>query len=176
MEILHHFRPEYSLDNYFRLHYGEEGEKRLFPCEEVSDKDLTLGIVANSHVNPTRLLLGEKDRVEIQVILQENGQEVVLPWAGKSAFILLKKQNDPKTYVTNVVRSLLNGNPDRRDHIHIATVGDIQAVGWHVFWAPLQMLGNLLHVRMVADRTLVQQQDPTPEDATQLATVFRFYA
>lgn len=176
MEILHHLRPEYSLDNYFRLHYGEKGEKRLLPCSEIMDTDLTLGIVANSHVNPSRLLLSDKDRTEITVILQENGEEVILPWAGKSGFILLKKQSDPRTYVTNVVRSLLNGNPDRRDHIHIATVGDIQSVGWHVYWAPLQMVGNLLHVRIVAGRTLTQQQDPTLEDATQLATIFRFYA
>ena len=67
---------------------------------------------------------------------------------------------------------MLQGSSDRRDHIHCSVASKIQGAGWHAFWAPLQKTGKMLHVRVVAERTLQGNGDPTEEDTQKLAAVF----
>lgn len=172
MERFFQLQTEYGLDNHFLLHYGDELQRRLYPFQEIFDTSMQLGIVSNSCVSPRRLLLLEKDRLPLRITIPETGNDIFFPFAGKSAFIMLEKKGDPKSYVTTIVKSLLNGEPDRRDHLHAATVGKIRETGWVPFWAPLQLQRNALHVRMVAERTLNAHEDPTEEDALRLAQVF----
>lgn len=162
--------PRYSLDNYFRLHF--QNGTLLEPCEPITQSDLQIAIVDNNCLNPKRLLLVQKDKESICVTIPETQEEKIMRYPGKSAFLFLEKGN-AGTAVSDFVKRLVGGHPDRRDHLHITTVGQIKEAGWQVWWVPLQMRGNLTHVRMICDSTISSGQEPTLENAIRLANVFK---
>jgi len=172
MPLERHFSidPRFSLDNFFRLHF--KSGAILEPCEPITQHDLTVAVVDNNHLNPHRLLLVPKDREPIRVTLPETQEEKILFHSGKSAFLFLEEGNNHTAMVRSFMNRLVGGFADRRDHLHIATVGQIEGVGWQVWWAPLQMRGNLTHVRIICNSTIESGQKPTLEDATRLANVF----
>lgn len=173
MPIERHFSidPRYSLDNYFRLHFRSGAI--LEPCEPIAHTDFVIAVVDNNHLSAKRLLLVPKDREPIRITLPETQEEKMLPHPGKSAFIFLGERQDTATMVRSFVNRLVGGQADRRDHLHATTVGQITEVGWQVWWAPLQMQGNLMHVRIICNSTIHSGQEPTIDDATRLMNVFR---
>lgn len=161
-----------SLDGDFRLHYGAGESLTLQPCQEIFNTTLCVGLVDNNTLNPRRLLLVDKDRTSISVYCANSGETRTLSYAGKSAFIDLDPKKYERAMLGGLVNHLFSKNLDRKDHLHFATVDRIRSVNWHVFWAPLQESGKVFHVRLVADRTLRQGDDPTEEDVVSLAGVF----
>ncbi len=162
----------YALDNFFRLRYGVEGANTLMPCEPINDPHLVLGIIDNNNVNPRRLLLLDKDLAPIRVTSPETGKDHALALPGKSAFICFTNEECEEDIVREMVASNLACEPNRRHHLHLATVAKIKTAGWTPFWAPLQLKGNVLHVRMVAQRTIDTLAHPTIDDAQRLAEAF----
>jgi hypothetical protein len=172
MERYYQLSKYHAIDSKARLRYGKEFEKMMIPCEPIADEDLSLGIIDNNKLNPRRLLLAPKDRNTILVTIPETGDTCKVDKPGKSASICLTPNDCGPDLVKRMVRDDLSGTPDRRDHIHIATIGKIKAAGWTPFWAPLQLDKKILHVRMVAERTINSGDDPTEEDAIRLAQAF----
>ena len=164
--------PFFSLNDNFELLYGPHLSSRLLPCQEIRDEKIYVGIVDNNILNPKRLLLVDKDRKPIMVHIPSKQETINLEYPGKSGFISFNARND-STALREYVNQTLKGNYDRRDHLHCAQISDINNSGWKVFWAPLQMTGNLLHVRLVCNKTIIDGSDPKLEDAQQLKTVFK---
>lgn len=70
-----------------------------------------------------------------------------------------------------VTSRILGHGTDRRDHLHTAFIDDIKKIGWKVYWAPLQMSGNMLHARLVSPNS--KKGYPISEDeAHSLAEIF----
>lgn len=161
-----------SLDEGFRLHYGDRQQNILEPCREILDRNIEVGIAGNNNVNPNRLLLLERDRKPIQITIPQSEETVAVNYPGKSAFLHFAQELSGRALVRHTVTSNLERQPDRRDHIHCSNVGGILNANWHTFWAPLQSNGKVLHARLVADRTLRFNEDPTLEDANELLDVF----
>lgn len=164
--------PLASVDGDFRLHYGHGETSVLEPCKEIYDSSIRVGIIDNNRINPRRLLLVEKDRHLISVYRGESEKTVTCDYPGKSAFIELDKSKSGRALVNSIVSSILAGNPDRRDHLHYASVSNINYAGWHAIWAPLQESGKVFHTRLVADRTMTHYEDPTEADANCLVRAF----
>jgi hypothetical protein len=162
-----------ELDGNFRLHYGLDQKKVLEPCKEILDPLINVAIVDNNYLNPRRLLLVNKDRAPISVYQGQSEETVSVDFPGKSAFLHLTNCLAGKALVEHTVLNHLEGDPNRRDHLHCTPIKDILNVGWHTFWAPLQNVGKVFHARLVADRTMYFNEDPTMEDANALADVFK---
>ena len=165
--------PYHGIDEHFRLCYGERFDKRLEPCEPITDWSVLLGIIDNKHINPQRLMLVPKDKEIVRVTIPETGDERTLTFPGKSAIICVAEDDCGPELIRNIVTGQLSGQPDRRDHLHMTTIGEVQGTGWVAYWAPLQLESKVLHARLVAERTIRSGEEPTIEDAKRLANAFR---
>lgn len=164
--------PYHGLDAYFRLCYGEYFSKKLNPCEQITDGGMQLGIIDNKRINPQRLMLVPKDREVVRVTIPETGEDIELTFPGKSAIICMIEEDCGPDLVREIVTNQLSGQPDRRDHLHMTTVGAAQEAGWVAYWAPLQLERKILHARLVVERTIRSGEEPTIEDAKRLANAF----
>lgn len=126
---------------------------------------LSLGLIENNQINPRRLLLLEKDRALVRVTIPETGDECTVPHPGKSALICPVTEECEAELVRSVAAQQLASTFDRRDHIHVSTVGKVKRAGWIPIYAPLQLEQKILHARLVSQRTLDDGSDPTLEDA-----------
>lgn len=151
---------------------GANQKKILEPCKEILDPQIQVGIVDNNYLNPKRLLLVNKDRTPISVYCPESEETVSVNFPGKSAFINLTQRLAGRALVNQVVTDRLGGEPNRRHHLHFAPIEEVLKADWHTYWAPLQSTGKVFHARLVADRTVRFNEDPTMEDALALADVF----
>lgn len=159
--------PGCDLDGNFRLYLRGA---RLEPCARIEQPDITVGIVDNRTLNPRRLMLVEKDQKPLIVTIPDTQEVQLLPHPGKSAFLVLDEKIT-KERVHRMVREAMDGEPDRRDHLHTASVRCIEEAGWQVWWAPLPMTGRVTHVRLVANATL-WEDGVSLEDAELLAAAF----
>jgi hypothetical protein len=157
----------------FRFRYGEECEKVLEPCELIQDKHLCLGIIGNSNLNLDKLRITERDRQAIVFHDGQTGKKKELIYPGKSVFIVVDPDLCDKKFVRGTVETLLNNYPGRQDHIYVARVVQIEAVGWVAYHAPQQEKGIINHVRLVAKNTIERQIDPTDEDIKNLQNAFK---
>lgn len=164
--------PNVQLDSDFCLYYGHNRDKILEPCKEILDPNIVVKIVDNRKIKPKRLMLVDKDMDPIKVRRPDSGEIVSIEDPGKSAFMDLAGNLSGKALLNKAMENL-GGVPDRRDFLHSSTVQKINEVDWHVFWAPLQTSGHILHVRMVAGRTLNEFDCPTIFDAERLASAFK---
>lgn len=155
-----------SLNESFRLYYPSG---TLEPCEQIYDSAIQIGIVDNGSINPARLMLKESDYQPIIVQIPKTGEIVRVNQPGKTGVIYFDKQIDVSRFKRHGLFHL-GGGIDRRDHLHIASVGKINSVGWKVYWAPIQMSGHMRHARMVSANIEV-----TLAEATALAKVFDKY-
>lgn len=171
-ERLHQPRGSYGFDGAFRLYYGPELTRQLNPCEPIEDDEMLLGVIGNGTLNPSRLILLERDRKPIYVTGPETHETCSLDLPGKSAIILLDPTKCDKRTTQEIVEHMLDGRYDRRDHLHVATVKDIKSTGWIPYWAPLQLEGKFLHARLVCESSL-EGTDPSEEETTRLAGVFQ---
>jgi len=163
--------PQHSITNYYELICSSpSGEKiKVKPCEPICSPELVIGLVANNNIKPKRLMVRGRDCKPIQVYIPALENTVQVAHPGKSGFISLSnKAGDP---IRSAVETYLDRQPNRRDHVHFANVGNIMNAGWTVFWAPLNEF-KLLHVRIVADRTIQSGNLPSLDDASKLAQVF----
>lgn len=161
--------PYHTLDEYFVLRF--EGGEQLHPCQEIQYPALQVCIVDNKRINPRRLLIiAGKDDQQINVTTHD-GYCHTLNYPGKSAFLDAHKFSFERE-VQQFMNKLLHVPSDRRDHLHISTVGAINNVGWRVYWAPLQMTGKLFHVRLVCQSTIDGCGNPSIDDAERLASAF----
>ncbi len=161
-----------SVDERFSLFYGRNKDRVLRPCQQIKDKNLNIGIIDNNNINPNRLLLIPKDREPIQVIDPSTNEVYILNYPGKSAFLYFDKVPPDRFVIHNLIKKLMSNCPDRRDHLHLSTVGRIEKTGWDVYWAPLQMSGKLTHVRLIPKAILINSKDPTINDAEKLKDAF----
>ena len=159
--------PYYTLDEHFALRL--EGGEVLLPCQEILPH-LKVCIIDNRRINQKINDYFWKDDIPI-VVTTHDGIKHQVSYAGKSGFLDLEKFS-----ISDGVRGFMNrflqSPSDRRDHIHSATVQEINAVGWRVYWVPLQMTGKLLHIRLVYQLTIDDHTHPTIEEAKHLAGVF----
>jgi hypothetical protein len=170
-ERLHQVSPEACLNNYFQLCYGNNFEKKLNPLVPIPDESLSLSIIENNTLKVQRLLLMKKDHTPILVQVPATGDILRLEYPGKSARLNLSNENLNKGWLSNVINQEFNTSPDRRDHLHTATIQDIHNAGYLVFWAPLQIESLPFHVRIISKKTILGQ-DITIDDATKLAQCF----
>lgn len=161
-----------SVDESLSLYYGRNKDRILLPCQKIQDKNLNIGIIDNNNINPNRLLLIQRDREPIKVMDPSTSEIYTLSYPGKSAFLYFDKVPPDRFVLHNLVRKLMSNCPDRRDHLHLSTVGRIEKSGWEVYWAPLQMSGKLTHVRLIPNAILINSKDPTIEDAENLKNAF----
>ena len=144
----------YAINESFELLYGPELSRKLVPCTEITDGDLTVSIVSNNHVKPEKFLIDSAGRKPIRVNIPISGETVSLDYPGKSGILTLGDKLNQRL-LERYVSELLDGKYDRRDHLHHAKVSDINEAGWKVFWAPLQLKRNLIHVRIVCESNFV---------------------
>jgi hypothetical protein len=170
MERIFHLNQYCRINSDFELYYGKDFSKKLLPCKEITDKNLIIGIIDNNNLNQRRLLLTDNDRLPIDVTIPSSGEIVRLVYPGKSAFVNLGEEKS-RAFVKEYVNRIFT-EYDRRDHLHCTTVGEIENMGWRVFWAPRQMKKNLIHVRLVSDTTIDHNIDPGLEEATRLMNKF----
>jgi len=117
-------------------------------------------------------LLLPKDRESIKITKLDDNISCAILHPGKSAKICFTPKGCGPEIVKDFVTKDIAGNYDRRDHLHISTVAKIKDAGWTPVWAPLQLLGRILHVRMIAQRTIESGHDPILEDAVNLSRAF----
>lgn len=160
----------HGIDNYLQLYYGSQLEKRLQPCAEIKDRGMLVGIVGNGSVRPDQLLLTDRDREPILVTIPETGETCKVYMPGKSGIIILNPSKCGKDELKDIVNNHLGGQYDRHDHLHAATIGNINEAGWNVYWAPLQLERKILHTRLIAKRTVELGLDPSEEDVTALSS------
>ncbi len=172
MERVFTLSPFHGVDSLGRLRYGANLAKVLNPCEPIGDKDMKLGIIDNNYLNPKRLEIVPKDRMPISVDIPDTGETLTLLHPGKSASICLTPARCGPELTRQIVEDQLHGTMDRRDKLHMSSVGQVLAAGWFACWAPLQEKRVMLHVRLVADRTIAKNEDPTEEDVLSLASAF----
>jgi hypothetical protein len=161
----------YSVDGQYRLHFGSNESEILLPCRRINDPNLLIGIIDNNNLNPKRLLILPKDRAPIRVTIIETGETLQIKYPGKSAFLYLDC-NPSKNTVNGIVRYKLKSIPDRRDHLHLSTVEWIEESGWQAWWAPIELGGNLMHVRLIPSSIIDKQLDPTIIEASALSAAF----
>ncbi len=158
------------LDEHFRLHYRNE-TRILNPCEVINDGSLEIGLIDNNNLNPKRLLLTEADYQPVKVMIPKTGDIVTLSYPGKSGLLHLEDSLDGNKF-RNIAMRFLGRGADRRDHLHVASLRNIESVGWKVYWAPLQMSGHLHHVRLASPNSMFG--NPISEDeAAKLVNVFK---
>lgn len=162
---------DHGLNENFELCYGPDFRSTLKPCQPIYDYDLYLAIVDNNNINPRRLELLPKDRTPINVYVSETGEVYDLEYPGKSAIICFTEKCD-RSIVNEIVSNGLGGSPDRRDHLHVASVKSVINAGWIPYWAPLQLESKILHARMVAQTTIDTGSDPSPSEVARLAKAF----
>lgn len=139
-----------ALDDQFRLHVQNY---TLYPCRRISVADVLIGVVDNNTLNPRRLMVLDKDREKITVFNPRNGKESILEYPGKSAFIY----NDGckcKIDILGTIGRNTGIKPDRRDHLYVARVDEIESADWQVWWAPLQLRGLSMHCRIISLSTI----------------------
>lgn len=155
-----------TLDEHFKLYYPNG----IFePCQIIQDPKVKIGIIDNNNINPSRLMLKGADYHQIVVHIPKTGEIVKVTQPGKTGIIYLENQIDISRFKKQGLFHL-GGGIDRRDHLHIANVGEINRLGWKVYWAPLQMTGHLMHARMVPPN-----REVTEKDAQELAKIFKKY-
>lgn len=158
---------ECSLDEYFKLYYPNGV---LRPCAVIEDKTIQIGIVdRNININSKRLMLQEKDYQPIIVYIPKTGEIVKVTQPGKTGLIYFDEQIDVTRFRKHN-NYLIDEESVIQDHLYVASVGEINNVGWNVYWAPLQMLGHVRHARMVSASDVVTQ-----DEAQSLASVFKKY-
>ncbi len=177
-KILFFVNKPYGYDNLARFRYGPNWEKALNPCEPIGDKEMCIGIIENSVLKASRLMVTDKDREIIRVTAPETGDTKDLFLQGKSGFIILEPDACNKEFIKDTVANLLDSNGDRHDYVHVAKVKDIENAGWIAYWAPIQLDGRMRtakipHVRIIAKRTILTGEDPTINDVESLKEVFR---
>ncbi len=172
-EIWHRLpgRDAYFSEGSLVFRYGENRSKKLLPCTRIEDDELCLGFLGNNNLHPERLSIKESDRKPIDVFNPELGNTDSLPFVGKSAVILTAEGCD-KSLVAEFTKYFFKRERNRRDHLHVATVGDIKEAGWLPYYAPLQLLGYIPHARVVSFRSYLFEEDPTAEEIENLASAF----
>ncbi len=160
---------EYALDDRFNLYVAGSV---LVPCERITSKRLTIGIVGNGTLNPKNFLVLPKDRGVITVTIPDDYTDLVLRHQGKSAFVHVERCVR-RHQIADAMAVKTGISVDRRDKLYLATVGDVDDSGWQVWWAPLQMMHLPLHCRLIANTTISSGNDPTMDDAENLNKVFR---
>lgn len=165
-ERLFRIDDQCALDEYFNLHHPDGVLK---PCQIILDKEILIGIVDNNTINFNRLMLRGDDYRDIVVQIPKNGEVVKVVEPGKTGIIYFGGQINTSRFRSDGL-FYLGGGIDRRDHLHIAKVGDINSIGWKVYWAPLQMSGHMRHVRMVS---LNGNGEVSENEAKALASVFK---
>lgn len=155
-----------QLDEFFRLHYPGGV---LEPCQEIYDSRIQIGIVDNNNINPDRLMLNGSDCQPVVVQIPKTGEIVKVREFGKTGIIYFSGRIDVSRFKRQGMFHL-GGGIDRRDHLHVANIGQINNVGWRVYWAPLQTTGHVRHSRLVSP-----SGDVTPAEAQALAKVFKKY-
>lgn len=123
----------------------------LEPGKVINDSSLNIGVVSNGIVHPHNLCLRDRDFNPIEIGDEEGRLIYKLDYPGKSGVVLFENSIN-RRIVGNVVTQSLNRPVDRRDKLHVATVGIIENAGWRVYWAPLP--GSILHVRIVPNSAL----------------------
>jgi hypothetical protein len=108
----------------------------------------------------------------IEVIDTDTGNISRLYFPGKSAVILIAENCD-RELVGEFTKYFFRRKIDRRDHLHTATVGDLRNAGWVPYYAPLQIEGYVPHARLVSQRTITGNEQPTIEDVQLLAKAFK---
>ncbi|SRR5258708_966968 len=164
----------YGIDAWARFRYGEDRKNVLEPCKPIQDESLCIGRLDNSVLKACRLMIADYDREPIKVTKLATEEIVQLDYPGKSAFVLLEPAACDKMFIHTTVNDLTEGKKkaDRRDHVHVATVTQIEESGWVAFYAPLQMNRLFDHVRLVSKRTIETGEEPTMDDAENLKSVF----
>lgn len=113
----------------------------------------------------------DKDRETITVFNPKSGKEISLKYPGKSSFIH-NEECGCKIDAQGIIRRNTEMVPDRRDHLFVATIGQIEDAGWQVWWAPLQLRGLAMHCRIIPEVTIMEKRDPAIEEASRLAKIF----
>lgn len=170
--IIHLINRPYAIDENACLRYGEGWQKALIPCEPIPDKDMCIGRIDNPILKTRRLMIADYDRKIIKVTALATDKIIELSYPGKSTFVLLEPNACDKMFIRDTVKNAFKKDADRRDHVHVASVAQIERAGWLAFYAPLQMDRLFDHVRLVSKRTIATGQDPTEEDAEKLKGVF----
>lgn len=154
----------------FELRYAEGRVIGL--CERIADSDMVVGLLSNGTVRPERLMIKGEDNSPI-VYFDDSGNVVAsLACPGKSAFLYFEDSVD-RHVVGKLTQIALRREPDRRDKLHVATVGDINSSDWQVWWTPLPSRENYIHVRLVPNCVVDEGRKPKMEEAERLAGVFR---
>lgn len=127
------------------MEYGDKFQYSLLPCQPIIDRNIKIGILENGQLKLKRFEIQKGDADLITVTTPTNVVTYNKP--GKSAFIFFESNVD-KAMINNLSNNIFQKTSDRRDHIHLATVGTISDSGWDVIWTPLQKVNNFLHVRL----------------------------
>ena len=117
-------------------------------------------------------MIADYDRDPIKVTALATEEIFELKYPGKSTFVLLEPNACDKMFIHNTVWETFKKEADRSDHVHVATVAEIEEAGWVAFYAPLQLDHLFDHVRLVSKRTILTGEDPTENDAKSLKSVF----
>ena len=171
-ERLHQISDEASLNNYFELCYGLDLSQKLKPLQEIEDKDLVVELIDNNNINPKRLLILGKDYQPITVHVPETGDIIKFNQPGKSGRLCLGNYEYNQSHLNQFLSTEFNVDPNRRHHMHVAQISDINNIGYAVYWAPLQIECLPMHVRIVFQKTIRQGILPNLDDAEKLASVF----
>jgi len=150
----------YDIDSCFILYYGENKDKVLYPCEQITDPEMCLGVVGNSKLNPRAFKFSGRDRNPIKVSGPTGDVLCTLELPGKSAMMILNPEDCSKAMLQDFVTNDLNGNYDRHDNLYTATVAQINEAGWQAVWAPLQLERKIKHARLVPQTTMIPVVSP----------------
>lgn len=153
----------------FELKYAES--KPIGICERITDAGLFIGLLDNGQIKPQRLLIKGSDNDPLVFLDDDNQVIASLKYPGKSAFLYLDDSAD-REVVGELTRMTLKREPDRRDKLHLASVGDIESAGWQAWWTPLPSRDNYMHVRLIPNCIVKEGRKPDIFEAEKLKNAF----